>query len=115
MPDESDQCPDVVKGSVNAAASASQANGHKVVSLDVGVRTTFVLGVALVMVGGTVWFVYFGWTAVGDVDMPAAGYGALLLGVVVTLLIGCGLMALIFYSHGRGYDLTVERKTSDQE
>ena len=36
--------------------------------------------------------------------MSKHGYIALGLGVFFSILIGCGLMALIFYSHRRGYD-----------
>ena len=36
--------------------------------------------------------------------MPPAGYIAMTLGIVFSLLIGCGLMALLFYSSRHGYD-----------
>jgi TRAP-type C4-dicarboxylate transport system permease small subunit len=36
--------------------------------------------------------------------MSIHGYIALSLGVFFSLLIGCGLMALLFYSSRRGYD-----------
>jgi hypothetical protein len=36
--------------------------------------------------------------------MSAAGWFALVLGVLVTLALGIGLMALVFISHRRGYD-----------
>jgi len=36
--------------------------------------------------------------------MPPAGYVAMVLGIVFSLLIGCGLMALLFYSSRHGYD-----------
>jgi hypothetical protein len=36
--------------------------------------------------------------------MSVHGWIALTLGVVFSLLIGCGLMALVFYSSRRGYD-----------
>jgi Na+-driven multidrug efflux pump len=36
--------------------------------------------------------------------MPASGVAAMWLGVVFSLLIGCGLMALVFYSSRKGYD-----------
>lgn len=44
------------------------------------------------------------WTAVETPDMPAAIYVALALGVVFSLVIGGGLMALMFYSSRQGYD-----------
>ena len=36
--------------------------------------------------------------------MPAAGYIFMTLGVVLSLLVGFGLMGLIFYSSRQGYD-----------
>ena len=36
--------------------------------------------------------------------MPAAGYTAMWLGIAFSLVIGCGLMALMFYSSRHGYD-----------
>ena len=32
------------------------------------------------------------------------GYVALFAGIVFSLLVGCGLMALVFYSNRKGYD-----------
>ena len=44
------------------------------------------------------------WAAIGDVDISAGGWIALVLGVLVTLALGVGLMALVFISNRRGYD-----------
>ena len=41
---------------------------------------------------------------IGDVEMSAAGWGAMLLGIIVTLGLGFGLMSLVFISNRRGYD-----------
>ena len=38
------------------------------------------------------------------VEMSAAGWGAMLLGIVLTLGLGVGLMSLVFISNRRGYD-----------
>jgi hypothetical protein len=46
---------------------------------------------------------YLGWTST-DTQVPEAGYVALVLGVVFSLIIGAGLMALVFYSSRKGYD-----------
>ena len=40
----------------------------------------------------------------GDSGMSGAGWVAMLLGIVVTLGVGIGLMALVFISNRRGYD-----------
>ena len=46
---------------------------------------------------------YLGWTST-DTNVPASGYVALVLGVVFSLVVGVGLMALVFYSSRKGYD-----------
>lgn len=44
-----------------------------------------------------------GWSTAGDAstDISAAGYVAMAFGIVFTLALGIGLMALIFYSNRR--------------
>jgi hypothetical protein len=49
-------------------------------------------------------FGYFGWAQGGGTDMPASGYVAMALGVILSLAVGFGLMALLFYSSRKGYD-----------
>jgi hypothetical protein len=44
------------------------------------------------------------WNAAGDVVMDKHGWIALGLGTFFSLLIGCGLMALMFFSSRSGYD-----------
>ena len=46
---------------------------------------------------------YLGWT-LGDANVPKSGYIAMGFGVVFSLVIGIGLMALLFYSSRKGYD-----------
>jgi len=50
------------------------------------------------------WFAASAWVAVEGPPMPAIGYLAMALGVVFSLIVGCGLMALLFYSNRHGYD-----------
>jgi hypothetical protein len=44
------------------------------------------------------------WTGIGNADISPAGWFAMVLGVLVTLALGIGLMALVFISNRRGYD-----------
>jgi hypothetical protein len=48
-------------------------------------------------------FAYEGLTVPGSA-MPGQGYAALAIGIVLSLIVGVGLMALLFYSSRRGYD-----------
>jgi hypothetical protein len=50
------------------------------------------------------WFAADAWLTVSGPPMPTTGYVAMTLGIVFSLLIGCGLMALLFYSSRHGYD-----------
>ena len=44
------------------------------------------------------------WRALGASEMSLAGYLAMALGVLFSLALGVGLMALVFFSNRRGYD-----------
>lgn len=52
---------------------------------------------------GSLWFAVQAFTQI-DATMSVHGWIALILGVVLSLLIGGGLMALVFFSSRRGYD-----------
>ncbi|SED18602.1 hypothetical protein [Bradyrhizobium erythrophlei] len=45
-----------------------------------------------------------GWNSAESVQMTSAGWLAMGFGIFFSLLIGCGLMALMFYSSRSGYD-----------
>jgi hypothetical protein len=49
------------------------------------------------------WITYQQWVSV-VVDIPAWGWAAIILGGGLSLLVGFGLMALMFYSSSHGYD-----------
>lgn len=52
----------------------------------------------------SVWFAYYVWASDAGPPMPASGYAAMALGVLFSLVVGIGLMALVFYSNRHGYD-----------
>lgn len=58
--------------------------------------------IALLIV--TVIWVISAWNMVGDITIGPHGWIALGLGTVFSLVIGCGLMALMFFSSRSGYD-----------
>ena len=61
-----------------------------------------VIAAAVVLVIGTVIAVL--WTNIGESEISGAGWLAMTLGVIVTLALGVGLMALVFFSNRHGYD-----------
>ena len=52
----------------------------------------------------SVWFAADAWTHIGGDAIPGYGYVAIAGGVLISLLVGGGLMALVFYSNRHGYD-----------
>lgn len=58
------------------------------------------LGAAL---GGVIWYAVHAWYSVPD-QMSTNGYVAMTLGIVFSIVLGAGLMALVFWSHKKGYD-----------
>lgn len=44
------------------------------------------------------------WRALGASEISVAGWIAMALGVLFSLALGIGLMALVFFSNRRGYD-----------
>jgi len=80
-------------------------------------RKSVILVVVLVaMLVVAVGFSYHVWTSVGAGDdqggeaMSANGMAALILGGIGTLVLGGGLMALMFFSSRRGYDDAADLK-----
>jgi hypothetical protein len=71
---------------------------------------TFLAFAALLLIlGSAAAFMVEGWQRAGA-QMSIHGWIALVLGVVLSLVIGCGLMALMFYSSRKGYDEHPERE-----
>jgi len=68
-----------------------------------------VVAAAVVLIIGIV--IAAEWTGIGDSDISGAGWLAMGLGVIVTLALGVGLMALVFVSNRRGYDEIGRRDT----
>ncbi|HJW39908.1 MAG TPA: hypothetical protein VJ476_01625 [Rhizomicrobium sp.] len=62
------------------------------------------LAVLLGFLGVSVWYAITGWDSLGGVQMSAFGWFALVAGSVLTIGVGGGLMALLFYSSRNDYD-----------
>ena len=63
-------------------------------------KSFFLILVLLAVLAATLWWAIYAWSSV-DVEMSIHGYIAMILGIVFSLVIGCGLMALMFYSSCR--------------
>jgi hypothetical protein len=67
---------------------------------------------AALLIGTAIWSMS-AWNATSGVEMGGHGWIALGLGTFFSLLIGCGLMALMFYSSRHGYDEAVDEFWND--
>jgi len=68
-----------------------------------GIGTWAVVIVLLLLLVAAGILGYLGWTS-SDNAVPESGYIAMALGVVFSLVVGVGLMALVFFSSRAGYD-----------
>lgn len=59
------------------------------------------------ILGAAGWFAVQGWFGTPD-RMTTHGYVAMILGIVFSVALGAGLMALVFYSNRKGYDDRVQ-------
>ena len=61
-----------------------------------------------------VMFMISAWTRI-HAEMSVHGWIALTLGIFFSLIVGCGLMMLVFYSSRRGYDERAHAAQSHRE
>jgi hypothetical protein len=76
--------------------------GFNITAKTVGTVVMIAALVAILAAAG--WYAAQAWVNVSGPPMPEAGYVAMALGVIFSLVVGCGLMALLFYSNRYGYD-----------
>lgn len=69
-----------------------------------GMRTFALIAALVGLLVGAVWFAVYSWNAIEGPPIPAIGYAMMALGIFFSLVVGIGLMALVFYSSRRGYD-----------
>ena len=60
--------------------------------------------VMLALLAWAVWYAVQAWTQMRGVHMSTLGWVFLSLGIVVTFLVGAGLMGLVFYSSRHDMD-----------
>ncbi|MCF8478629.1 MAG: hypothetical protein K9G60_16500 [Pseudolabrys sp.] len=67
-------------------------------------RILYILVPLFALLGVSLWFAETAWNRFDAGAMPLYGYLAIGGGVLMSLLVGGGLMALVFYSSRHGYD-----------
>ena len=68
--------------------------------------TILAMAGAVIVVAIVVIVAFVNWDSIGNSGISLNGWIALVLGVLATLALGGGLMALVFISSRRGYDDT---------
>lgn len=76
-------------------------------------RTLLLGALGAILTGAIVWSVWV-WNSMPATDLGPHGTTALILGIVSSLVVGCGLMGLVFYSSRRGYDEQVRYDDHDE-
>ncbi|OJT95075.1 MAG: hypothetical protein BGN82_01725 [Alphaproteobacteria bacterium 65-7] len=62
-----------------------------------------VIGALVALMVASGWYSLGVWNAI-ETEMSGMGWGMLIAGVVISLALGAGLMALLFYSSKHDYD-----------
>ena len=63
-----------------------------------------VIAALIVFLIGAVWFAVYAWSLFPGTDIGTHGTIAMVLGIVISTLVGAGLMGLLFWSSRKGYD-----------
>ncbi|MEH2480605.1 protein-S-isoprenylcysteine O-methyltransferase Ste14 [Nitrobacteraceae bacterium AZCC 2146] len=80
-----------------------------------GLGQALLLAVLFAMLLFAIVWSMMAWTSAEDAQMSTHGWIALALGTISSLVIGCGLMALMFYSSRSGYDETATPKFKKED
>ena len=78
-------------------------------------RRLLIIVPLVALLAATLWFAVYSWNAIEGPSIPTTGYVAMGLGVIFSLVVGCGLMALVFYSSRRGYDTPPQYDITDEK
>jgi hypothetical protein len=77
-------------------------------------RKFLILIPLIALLAAALWFMIYSWNAIEGPAIPTGGYVAMWLGIVFSIIVGCGLMALVFYSSRRGYDAPAQYQAPDE-
>ena len=78
-------------------------------------RRLLIIVPLVALLAATLWVAVYSWNAIEGPPIPTTGYIAMVLGIVCSLLVGCGLMVLVFYSSRHGFDTPPQYDTRDQK
>ena len=94
----------VTTGTASGIGKEIGASGKRAIGVAMdGAGKVAVIVTLLGLLGASLWFAAQSFMLEGP-PMPPEGYIAMAFGIVFSLVVGVGLMALIFYSSRRGFD-----------
>ncbi len=70
----------------------------------IGAMRVLIILALFALLAASVWFAGSAWERLAGDPIPIYGYVAIAGGALLSLLVGGGLMALVFYSSRHGYD-----------
>jgi hypothetical protein len=101
-------------GTIDRPATSALGHGQKYrIVMKTGSWIT--IGVLLGILAASSWFAYQGLTTGQGVQISVHGYIAMALGIFFSLVVGVGLMTLVFYSSRAGYDAPHPRTDEPRE
>lgn len=77
--------------------------------------SVFLIAILTAFLGLTFYAMVIGWNSAGDVEMSGLAIGSMVGGILAAVVIGCGLMFLLFYSAHRGHDEIGRQMRKDEE
>jgi hypothetical protein len=69
----------------------------------------------LALLAASIWFAFGLLGTAETAAMPADAYIAMAVGIFFSIVVGCGLMALVFYSSRHGYDDAASRERPERD
>jgi hypothetical protein len=69
----------------------------------------------LALLAASIWFAFGLLGTAETAAMPADAYIAMAVGIFFSIVVGCGLMALVFYSSRHGYDEAASRERPERD
>lgn len=69
-----------------------------------GVAGWITIAVLIVLLAWAGWYALHAWNALAGIDISPMGWFFIVIGILVTLGLGGGLMALVFYSSRKDFD-----------
>jgi hypothetical protein len=84
-----------------SSLAGDKARAHTYMTV---MRKMIVFTPLFALLAGAIWFAASSWVHLAGAVIPIYGWFAIAGGALFSLLVGGGLMALVFYSNRHGYD-----------